>query len=198
LKTLLITLGLLLLNSSFCSAIAPINDDIIKEAQSYGKINSVSTFTDFISPWTSYEENAQKLDDSTEYANIYTPFLLVAADAREKSLNGQTISLVDSQKALQPYLGYLTFRVVLFGSTPHFSESIKCVLKTNQNTIDFYQSSPAEVTKTPWYPNQPLYMSKQYFYFLDNQMDLDAPSTLIVNTADKREHKFYFNLPDIS
>ncbi|MPM41098.1 hypothetical protein SDC9_87748 [bioreactor metagenome] len=196
-KSLLIAVILLLLSSSFCSAIAPTNDETIREAQIYGKINNTSTLTDFISPWTAYEENAQKLDDSSEYANLYTPFLLVAADAREKSIVGQTVKLIDSQRILRQYSGYLTFSVVLFGTTPYFSEPIKCVLITDQKTIDFHQASPAEITKTPWYPNQPLYLSKHYFYFPDDQVDVYKPAILVLTTVDKREHKFYFNLNNI-
>lgn len=196
-KSIVISLVLLLLSSSLCSAIAPVNDNTINEAQIYGKNNIASTFNDFIAPWTAYEENAQKLDAHTEYANVYTPFLLVAANAREKSLTGQTVKFDDSLRVLQPYSGYLTFRVVLFGTTPYFSESIKCVLKTNHKTIDFYQSSHTEITKTPWYPNPPLYTSKHYFYFLDDDIDLSTSAALMLTTIDKREHKFYFNLRNI-
>lgn len=196
-RSLFITLFLLCLSNSFCSAISPVNDNTIKEAQNYGRVHRASSLENFFAPWAAYEENAQKLDEQTEHAYLYTPFLLVASNAREHALVDQTVSLADSHKLIQLYSGYLTFNVTLLGSTPHFSETNTCVLSTNNKTISYYQASEPEITKTTWYPNPPLYKANHYFYFLANQVNLEKPITLIVNTADKREHKFYFNLSNI-
>jgi hypothetical protein len=55
----------------------------------------------------------------------------------------------------------------------------------------------AEIAKTPWYQNSPVYLANHYFYFVDIQVDLDKLITILVGTADNREHTFYFNLSNI-
>lgn len=56
------TLLLIFLFNQVCFAISPANGVTIKEAQEYGKNFSTSTFSEFIRPWTAYEEKAAKLD----------------------------------------------------------------------------------------------------------------------------------------
>lgn len=108
---------------------------MIKEARIYGKIHSTSNFTTFVLPWTAYEENAQKLDDTNEHSYLYTPFLLIATDTREKTLASQTTKAADINKILDQYSGYITFETVLYGSAPQVFEKIKCILIQDGNTI---------------------------------------------------------------
>ena len=48
---------------------------------------------DFFQPWTAYEESSIKLDELTSRAQVFTPFLLVAADARDKVKKGDAVTL---------------------------------------------------------------------------------------------------------
>lgn len=154
-------------------------------------------FIKFISQWTSYEENAPRIDSKTEYAYIYTPFLLVATDAREKFLAGQEVSVVDGKKLLTPYQDYLVFGITLLGNTQHFDKISKCFLNTGNVLINSYQVLTGEAIKTPWFPEQPYYMAKYYVYFPNKEITLNRPVTVTLVTVDKHEHRFYFNLDNV-
>ena len=120
-------------------AISPINSSVIKEAQSYGQLHVHRQLDEFLQPWVSYEEKAESLNGTAEHAYLYTPFLLIATDAREKSLNGQKVKLADSERILNNYDGTLSFSVVLFGNELHFGQKAKVVLKQNKEIIEAYQ-----------------------------------------------------------
>ena len=61
--------------SNTAYAISLMTSDVSKEAQNYGKKYAYSQLDVFLRPWTSYEENAEILNEISEHAYLYTPFL---------------------------------------------------------------------------------------------------------------------------
>jgi hypothetical protein len=179
-------------------AVALVNNETIKEAQDYGIVNAQRNFKEFLVPWVSYEEKSVKLDDAAEHAYLYTPFLLMATDAREKTLNGKSISLLDSQRILTDYADSLTFSLVLFGNKENFAQNARVTLKQDQREIAAYQiNMPAAAENVSKDGGQPLFKGQCYFYFQEKDMNLDAPVILSITTSDKKEHSFYFDMSKI-
>lgn len=183
-------------NSAY--AISSINSDVIKEAQQYGKVHMHSNLEDFLGPWVSYEERAERLNETAEHAYLYTNFLLIATDAREKSLHGQNVDLADSERILNNYAGTLSFSVVLYGSEVHFGRKTKVIIKQNEKVIKAYQVAiPLEAEKAVSDSNQPLFRLQCYFYFWEKNIAWDKPMTLSIITGDRKQHRFYFNTAKI-
>jgi hypothetical protein len=177
-------------------AMAPITNDLIKEAQEYGKNKSGMEYTEFLKPWTSFEEKAFKLDETTDRAYLYSPFLCLAADSREKVLKGQAVDITDSQKVLEDYGGFLIFSVSIFGDNEQFSHNITAALKQNKKSIPVYQASiPAEPTKIS-VNNHEVYMVQAYFYFQETDVAISQPVLLAVQ-GNKKQRNFYFDLAKI-
>lgn len=182
---------LLLSNTAY--AISPITIDMIKEAQHYGQIHVHSQLDAFLRPWESYEEKAERLNETAEHAWLYTPFLLIATDAREKALKGQKSAVMDSGKILNDYAGTLSFSAVLVGTEPHFGRKAKVTLRQGKEVIQAYAVTiPAEGEKTTWHAGQGNFRLQCYFYFWDKKILLDQPIILSIVTDDKKEHHFYF------
>lgn len=184
--------------SSTAQAISPINNDVIKEAQEYGQMDVHRQLDDFLLPWLSYEEKAEKLDKSAEHAYLYTPFLLIATDAREKNLNGKKVNLADSKRILDNYVGTISFSVVLLGKNENFGQNANVVLKQNKKVIKTYEAViPPKGEKTIWRSGKTLFRLQCYFYFLEKNIACDKPMILSIVTNDKKQHNFYFSAADI-
>lgn len=191
------TLSLLLLCSGPVYAIAPISSEIIKQAQDYGVGHATDSLAEFLQPWISYEEKADRLDETTERAYLYTTFLLLATDAREKKAGGKPVLHSDSERIITDYSGTLSFSVTLFGKNPAFIKGATAVLKQNKKTIKAYQvTAPQEAEKCTWLASK-LYMAQSYFYFSEEDIDLTKPVILSVTANDKQERKFYFDLAKV-
>jgi len=176
-------------------AVSSINVETIKEAQDYGKINAQIHLKEFLLPWISYEEKAVNLDDTAEHAYLYTAFLLMATDAREKTLNGQNISLLDSERILADYTYLLSFSMVLFGDKEDFMKDAQVILKQGKKVIKAYQvNMPIATEDISKDGGQPLFKGQCYFYFLEKDIQLDAPVILAITTRDKKQHSFYFDM----
>jgi len=174
-------------------AISPTTIDVIKEAQYYGQMHMHSQLNDFLRPWISYEEKADRLNETAEHAYLYTPFLLIATDAREKGLNGQKIELLDGKRIVNDYAGTLSFSVVLFGTESEFGRNATVMLKQGEKVITPYQVAiPLNAEKTTRYSKKSAYKIQCYFYFFDKKVDFDKPMILSIVTGDKKEHHFYF------
>ncbi|WP_378956734.1 hypothetical protein [Pelosinus sp. sgz500959] len=185
-------LFILMLNNTVY-AISPINIDMIKEAQDYGQKHNYSPLYDFLQPWISYEEKAERLNEGAEHAYLYTSFLLIATDAREKSLNGQKISLEDSKRIFENYGNVLSFSVVLFGDNPYFGQKAKVVLKQNKKVIQNYEVViPQEAEETFKRSDKAVFRLQCYFYFLEKKIACDKPMILSIVTDQKKVHNFYF------
>ncbi|CUH94204.1 putative secreted protein [Propionispora sp. 2/2-37] len=197
-RIICLALALLLVLSSQVSAISSINLDVIKQAQAYGTSKFQADYSTFLAPWMSFEERAPKLDEFAERAYLYTPFLLIAIDARDKAGRGEKVEIEDSDKTLQDYSGYIIFSAVLFGGDATFVQGATATVKQDKKIIKVAQSTiPAEAVKTAGPGGNSLYMSQCYFYFKEKDIFMDSPGMLVVSTQDKREHRFYFNIPQI-
>lgn len=196
-RVLCCILSFLLLCVSPVYAIAPISSEIIKEAQDYGADHVKDSLPEFLRPWISYEEKAGILDETTERAYLYTTFLLLATDAREKKADGKLILTSDSERIITDYSGTLSFSVMLFGKDDGFIKGATAVLKQDKKTIKAYQvTAPQKAEKCTWLPNK-LYTAQSYFYFSEEDIDLNKPVILSVTMNDKKERRFYFDLAKI-
>lgn len=197
-KIISLTCAFLVLFISQVWAISSIDIQTIKEAQDYGKIKAQDHLKEFLLPWVSYEEKAINLDDTVEHAYLYTSFLLMATDARERTLNGQNVSILDSERILADYTDLLSFSMVLFGNKEDFTKNAQVVLTQGKKTIKSYQVNipltAEDITKDG---GQPLFKGQCYFYFLEKDIKLDAPVVLLVTTNDKKQHSFYFDMSKI-
>ena len=109
-------------------AIAPLNVLSIKQAQLYGSSQAKEELFAFLKPWMAYEERAGQLNEEAERAYLFTPFLLIAMDAREKKLHNLPVSLEDSEKIITDYLDTLSFSVKVYGAKQEFSKNSTAVL----------------------------------------------------------------------
>ena len=197
-KFFILTVIFSLLLVSQTLAITPINLEVIKEAQDYGKLKMKSPLQDFLLPWMSYEEKAIRLNDTAERSYLYTSFLLIAADAREKSLNGRNVAIVDSEGVLEDYSGLLTFSTVLFGDKQDFAKDSSAVIKQDKNMVKAYQMiTPAEGEKVYKDKGQTMFTAQCYFYFSNKDLLPENPIILSITTNDQKEHNFYFDLTKI-
>ncbi|AIF51946.1 hypothetical protein [Pelosinus sp. UFO1] len=193
-----LTVIFLLLSFSQAFAISPVNIDVIKEAQDYGKSNAQNQLKDFLLPWMSYEEKAIKLNDTAERSYLYTSFLLIATDAREKNLLGRNVTALDSESILADYSGLLSFSTVLFGGKQDFTQNANVVLKQAGKEIKAYQVViPSKAEKNTGESGQNTFTAQCYFYFIEKDIVLDIPIILLIKTNDKIEHSFYFDIAKI-
>lgn len=197
-KIISLTCAFVVLFVSQVLAMSSINVETIKEAQDYGKSKAQHQLNEFLLPWVSYEEKAVKLNETAEHAYLYTSFLLMATDAREKSLNGQSVNLLDSERILADYTDLLSFSIVLFGDKQDFAQNAKVVLKQDHQVIASYQFNiPPDGEKVLKDGGQPVFKAQCYAYFLESDILLDSPVTLVITTSDKRDHSFYFDMATI-
>jgi hypothetical protein len=193
---LTVTFFFLLVNQTL--AITSINLEVIKEAQDYGKLKMKDSLQDFLLPWMSYEEKAVQLNNAAERSYLYTSFLLIATDARDKSLNGHDITITDSEGVLEDYSGLLSFSTVLFGDKLDFAKDSNAVIKQDKNIIKAYQIiAPSQGEKVYKDKGQTTFTAQCYFYFSDRDILPDIPLILSITTNDKKEHNFYFDMTKI-
>ena len=197
-KIISLLCAFLLLSINPVLAISSINVDVIREAQSYGKVKAHDQLKDFLLPWISYEEQSVKLDETAEHAYLYTAFLLMATDSREKSLNGQSVTLLDSERILADYTDLLSFSVALFGDKQDFTQNASVILKQDKKIIKAYQANiPTHGEQISKEEGRPVYKGQCYLYFIEKDIDLTSPIRLVVTTQDKKEHTFYFDMEKI-
>lgn len=179
-------------------AISPMGPDMVREAQEYGLLKSKSPLQEFLLPWTSYEEQAVKLDDTSERSYLYTSFLLLATDAREKSQAGHADEMTDSKKLLDDYSGIISFSTVLFGKEPGFVKDSYAVIRQGQAVIKPCQAAVApESEKIITDEGQTFYKEHCYLYFYEQDLSPERPIMLSILTTDQKTHNFYFDLSKI-
>ena len=189
------------------NAVAPVNGEAIEDARSYGFTKTLMDIHEFLSPWTAYEENAVKISEATDRAVCYTPFLLIANDAREKAKVNKTVNLADIEKLLADYAGYYTFTVILQGSTADFAEKSVVVIIQDKKTISAYDIAvtAAESVNVPA-GEKPRYRAQMYIYFHAKDIAANQPIVLKVKTSSKDskeskeskvDYSFYFDLAKI-
>lgn len=187
---------LLLCNQAL--AIAPVNAMMMKEAQRYGIEKAYVSLDEFLIAWTAYEGQAVVLDEMTERAHLYTPYLLLACDAREKTQKSQPVKLSDSEKILADYAGFLSFSVTLVGDSKDFAKTVNAIIKQGRRSITADQINiPGEATIIVNKGAQKLYVMQAYLYFKERNIDANKPAILVVTAYDQKKRGFYFDLPNI-
>lgn len=184
-----------LVNTAF--AIAPLTQDTMKQAQLYGSSQANTELFDFLKPWLSYEENAEQLNENAETAHMYTPFLLIAMDAREKRLHNQAILIENCESIITNYLNTLSFSVKLYGNTEDFPVNTVALLKQNGKLIKAWSAAVPQKPEPAYKNDKYKYMVQSYFYFKQNEIDPKEPLTLVIMTGDKGHHRFYFETDKI-
>ena len=108
---------LLCLGLFFCSnvnAYVKMDDKAIERAQEYGIMNYQKDLPVFATPWVVHEEKSKSLDEFGEKIYMYTPYYLVAVNARERLLASQTINVIDGNMIIDAFGDALPVCVVLY------------------------------------------------------------------------------------
>ncbi len=181
------------------------------EAQLYGIQHINLSQEEFLTPWRSYEEHAPQLGPNANQAYCYTPFLVVAADARSKALENAPVMLQDGEKIWQDYAGFLTFTVQLYFSDPNIPKDLSVWIEQKSSKFFAYQVRlPAKNVPVMISPPvnsshssasaakqaQQAYLFTGYYYFTDNNSLHNGPLVLVAAWKDK-QYRFYFNMKAI-
>lgn len=190
-------LGILFLfcMQSSVGAVEKVSGDVIAKAQQYGIVYAKKSTQDFLKPWTAYEQQAMTITEQAERAYIYTPYLLIASDARERQNSGKAITLSDSKELLKNYAKTLTFQVILYGTEATFANGIDATITQGDTVKKAYQKIVPD--KASALSDKKQYSAKCYFYFDEKDLDLTAPIMLNVAKKDEFKKKFYFSLAKI-
>ena len=113
-KRILLLIFVALLYCNSVQAYAHMNEKMIEMAQEYGIMNYQKELPDFAKSWVIYEENTKTLDVMSERAYVYTPYYLVAVNARERLLSSQPITVSDGKLIIDAFNGILPVCVVLY------------------------------------------------------------------------------------
>ncbi len=189
-RILLIIISILVLATHSVVAVSPSNNNLISEAQRFGKLQVNNP--DFFIPWTVYEEKSETLNESAEQAILYTPFLLVAADTKNRIHHDQNYTIGNAIKTLNDYSGFFVFDVILLSKDKTFINNIQSTLQQEKTVVQAYHPSYGELEIF----NSPngLFRVHVYLYFLQNEFYQDCPVRLIVRMDDNRTRTFYFDL----
>ncbi|KYZ77219.1 hypothetical protein AXX12_03540 [Anaerosporomusa subterranea] len=195
-KKIVVCVFLLLLIASQTLAMSPVNTFIIRDAQEYGRRLAFENYSSFMTPWTAFEEKAQRLSEFTEQAQIFTPYILVAANAREKALSNQPILLENSEKALAQYNGYLVFSITIHSQDPSAPVKLNAKLVQDKQTLTAYYISPP--TYSQYNVNGKILASAQfYLYFVDKTLLRNRPVLLLLTDDTKHNRSFFFDLEKV-
>lgn len=175
-------------------AIAPIHLLSIRQAQLYGTSQASEALFVFLKPWMAYEERARQLNEEAERAYLFTPFLLIAMDAREKKLHDRPVALQDSEKIITDYLDTLSFSVKVYGAKREFSKDSTAVLVQGDKTVPAWSNSAPDAAESDAADR---FAAQCYFYFDEKAIDPKEPVTLVVTTGDKWQHRFFFELATV-
>jgi hypothetical protein len=195
-KKITVAAILLVLLASQALAMSPVDTLVIKDAQEYGRRMALENYSTFMAPWTAFEEKAQKLNDFTEHAYIFTPYIIVASDAREQALKNQVSRIENSEQALAQYNGFLVFSVDLYAQEPASLEKLTVKLIQGQRVIPTYYVNPAKKSRVD--VNGKLMVSTQYYlYFEDKAILRNKPVILHITDRSDRMRSFFFDLGKI-
>jgi hypothetical protein len=139
-KNLFLALFLLLFCAGQVDALAPMNKNTIKEAQEYGIMRYQEDIPDFAKPWCVYEETSKALDLSGERVYVYTPYYLVALNARERLISSQTINIVDGEMIVQEFGDILPVCVVVYiEDAEKVKSKISAFIRQGEKTAAAYE-----------------------------------------------------------
>lgn len=164
----------------------------VGDAQAYGIKGVNVSQEEFMAPWSSYEEKAVKLTEGADQAYCYTPFLVVALDAKGKMAGHLPVYVQDGEKLWQQYAGYLTFALRIDRPDNHVPQHISVWLEQDKVIYSPVQSvMPSELAVVGKH-----YLFTPYFYFADDGIRHDQPVVLCM-TIDEKGYRFFFNLKGI-
>lgn len=176
-------------------AMSLVNSDMIRDAQRYGQRFYEQETDTFLMPWTVFEEKAIRIDEYTERAYLYTPYLLIALHAKDSMIQGTLPRLTDSEKILTDYNGFLTFELILYSTAIDLSNGMEASLTQAKRTINQVQIAiPAAPEAVQGLKGETIYRTQCYLYFADRGIAYLKPVRLVVRAGDKRERCFNFNL----
>ena len=139
-KNLFLAFFFLLLYAGRVDALAPMNKNAIKEAQEYGIMRYQEDIPDFAKPWCVYEETSKALDLLGERVYVYTPYYLVALNARERLISSQTINVVDGEMIVQEFSDILPVCVVAYiEDAEKLKNKISAYIRQGEKTTDAYE-----------------------------------------------------------
>jgi hypothetical protein len=184
-KIFALTMAIVVLLSGPALAVVPMDGAAVRAAQEYGRSKANVPLADFLQPWTVYEEKTVSFDDTAERACHYTPFLLIAADARDRTAAGGPVIAADATRVLADYDGYVILGVTLSGVQAGSGARPAASLRQGRKTI-----RPSLVNVLPPAADaSPGYQVQVYFYFPSRSVAVDKEALLTV-TADKRTRVF--------
>ncbi len=185
-------LAVMLLLTGPVLAVAPVNEATIEAAQHYGRSKADVPLAVFLRPWTAYEEKAVRMDDAAERTCLYTPFLLLAADARDRTAAGETVTAADAGRVLTDYNGYVIFGVTLSGLRADFAGKVSASLRQGRKTLrPKIVNAPGAANETAWG-----YQAQVYFYFASRDVAPDRAARLTVSADDGLRRVFMIPLAD--
>ncbi len=194
-------MGLLLLCTFLLTepalAISPLQEAQQEQAQLYGTSQAKLKLSEFLRPWCSFEEGAQTLSDNEEAAYLYTRYLLIANDAREKTLAKKPVAISDCKEILDSYEGTLSFTVKLYGNYEGFVKNTSAELIQNGKSFKPFQHVVPPKAISFVDSGKDAYGAQCYFYFDETELDLTLPAILVVVSGDGNTHQFFFDLKKI-
>lgn len=195
-KKICLLVALFLFATIPAEAVAPVNANTITAALAYGKNKAGVPLNVFFQPWTVYEERSDKLDETAERACFFTPFLLIAADARDRAVSGAPVTQTDVERILSDYNGYVIFAVTLYGRDAKFAGKLTASLRQEKATIRarLVNSPPLAEIVSSTRGGDGIYEAQCFVYFLTKEVAADKPATLLIATGDRRQRSFYFQL----
>lgn len=194
-KTIVIVLIILIFATVQVEAVAPVNANTISAALDYGKIKASAPLNEFFLPWTVYEEKTAKLGETSERAYLYTPFLLIAADARDRTASGAPVTVADVERVLSDYNGYIIFAVTLYGRDAKFTGKVTASLRQEKGTVKArLVNAPQVAERVAGARGDGIYEAQCFIYFPAKEVAVDQPATLVISAGDRRQRSFYFPL----
>ncbi|HWQ61828.1 MAG TPA: hypothetical protein VN521_05920 [Negativicutes bacterium] len=186
-RIIALTIAVVMFATGLALAVAPVTAETVMAAQDFGRERADFPLAAFLQLWTVYEERAARLDDTAERACLYTPFLLIAADARDRTAAGGAVAAGDADKVLSDYAGYVIFGVTLVGDRADFAGKYTASLRQGRKYV---RPSLVRAPPPPAADGSPPYRVQVYFYFPAQDVATDRSATLTVAAADKRQRFF--------
>ena len=196
-RILVIILLFVFTTFQICTAIDKPNKKIIKESQIYGASNYLVDLDDFLKPWASFEGENVIITKNSEVSYLYTPFLLVALDAREKTSKKEKITFEESNNMLKQYNEYFVFNTVFSDYDSDFLNNAKVFIEQGKS---IFEISQINVIDKEHYLNKEsidMYKINCYLYFQIEKLSLKEPIKLIIESEKSRTRYFHFNLAEI-
>lgn len=187
-RVIALAIAIVLLVSAPALAAVPVNAAMVKAAQNYGRSQADMAMDVFLQPWTVYEEKAARLDETAERACVYTPFLLIAADARDRAAAGGAVAAADADRVLGDYDGYVIIGVTLtVAQAAVFGDKYTASLRQDRKQI---RPGLVNAPQAPAGGGASPVQVQVFFYFPSAAVSLDRSAALTVSAADGRQRIF--------